>query len=57
MTTKDEKKTENDLRHGMKGSLQTPQVPLAGGEPLYGVEDPTLVGPGSATPAGQSTHE
>ena len=41
----DKKAKKNDLRHGVKGALQTPQPPLVGGEPLYRVEDPPLVNP------------
>ena len=56
--TKNEKpKTKSDLRKGTRGSLICPNPPLAGGEPLYALEDPPLASPDLRTPSGQVTHE
>lgn len=48
---------KKDLRHGLRGSLTQPDVPLAGGAPLYSIEDPRLATPDLETPPGQVTHE
>lgn len=57
---KSQKKRESskkDLRHGVRGSLTQPAVPLVGGEPLYSIEDPKPASPDLQTPPGQVTHE
>ncbi len=58
----DDKKTEkqspkNDLRKGARGSLTQPTPPLAGGGPIYGLDEPSIASPDNAIPAGQTTHE
>ncbi len=53
-TTTDE---VHDLRHGVRGSLTQPAPKLAGGEPLYSLQDPPMATPGFRTPPGQTTHE
>jgi len=55
----DKKKPEEnkDLRDGIQGAVIPPGTPLAGGEPLYELEDPSPVEPGSPLPEGQTTRE
>jgi hypothetical protein len=48
---------DNDLRRGVRGSLTQPAAPLAGGDPLYALQDPPLATPSFRTPPGQATHE
>ena len=48
---------DNDLRNGVRGSLTQPSAPLAGGEPLYALQDPPLASPSFRIPPGQGTHE
>jgi hypothetical protein len=48
---------KSDLRQGQRGSLTQPASPLAGGEPLYSLEDPPLATPNLRTPPGQATRE
>lgn len=52
-------KSDNDidLRRGVRGSLTQPTPPLAGGEPIYSLQDPPLATPSFRTPPGQATHE
>lgn len=47
---------EKDLRHGIRGSLTQPTVPLLDGASLYAIEDPKPASPDPATPPGQVTH-
>jgi hypothetical protein len=49
--------SDNDLRNGVRGSLTQPTAPLAGGEPIYALQDPPLATPSFRTPPGQATHE
>lgn len=46
-----------DLREGVRGALTPPTVPLAGGEPMYALEDPPIASPDLSAPAGQTTHQ
>lgn len=57
MTKEKAQTAAKDLRHGIRGSLTQPTVPLAGGEPLYSIEDPKPATPDFETPVGQVTHE
>ncbi|MBN9588156.1 MAG: hypothetical protein J0G99_04025 [Alphaproteobacteria bacterium] len=52
-----DKKEPKDLRDGLKGSLQVPEPPLAGAEPMHRLQDAPAVAPGSPTSTGQATHE
>ena len=49
--------SDKDLRDGIRGSLTQPTAPLAGGDPLYALQDPPLASPSFRTPPGQTTHE
>lgn len=55
----DKKKPEDgkDLREGIQGAVIPPGVPLAGGDPLYEIDSPSPVEPGSPLPEGQATRE
>jgi hypothetical protein len=41
----------------VRGALTPPTVPLAGGEPMYALEDPPIASPDLSAPAGQTTHQ
>jgi hypothetical protein len=56
---KEATKKEHDLRDGLQPiCVMAPSSPLAGGDPIFAVEDgPPLVSPSMHEPRGQTTHE